>query len=90
MQKPQVTLPAPYSKFTIKDTAALQSNKLPAQLTYRTSRAIITINGNAAEITAKPSMPMINYHEFVNDLSFNGGGCLRIITNHSQLYHRYT
>ncbi|KOC65157.1 Cytosolic endo-beta-N-acetylglucosaminidase, partial [Habropoda laboriosa] len=96
IQKPQISVPVPHLKFThIPQPAALgnvnsrnECTSNSTQYIYETKKNIIQILGNVVSIHDKLPMVDVNYFEFYNQTSFEGGGCLKIFTNDLRYYHR--
>ncbi|XP_076226014.1 cytosolic endo-beta-N-acetylglucosaminidase isoform X2 [Nomia melanderi] len=96
MQKPQISVPIPHLKF-IRSPELLESNtankekkspQTPREYIYETAINTIRILGNTVNIENKLPVLGLNYFEFHDGLSFEGGGCLKLITNDPGLYHR--
>lgn len=55
---------------------------------YENKKNIIRVCGNIVQVENKLSAVDVNTFEFCNQFSYNGGGCLKLITRDSRLYHR--
>ncbi|XP_076289893.1 cytosolic endo-beta-N-acetylglucosaminidase-like isoform X1 [Lasioglossum baleicum] len=95
-QKPQISVPIPHLKFTRvprllaskqKDEKK-ETSKTPIEYVYETIKNVIRILGNVANIENKLPIQDLNYFEFHNQMSYEGGGCLKLITNDPRSYHR--
>nr|XP_034193175.1 cytosolic endo-beta-N-acetylglucosaminidase-like isoform X1 [Osmia lignaria]XP_034193176.1 cytosolic endo-beta-N-acetylglucosaminidase-like isoform X1 [Osmia lignaria]XP_034193177.1 cytosolic endo-beta-N-acetylglucosaminidase-like isoform X1 [Osmia lignaria]XP_034193178.1 cytosolic endo-beta-N-acetylglucosaminidase-like isoform X1 [Osmia lignaria]XP_034193180.1 cytosolic endo-beta-N-acetylglucosaminidase-like isoform X1 [Osmia lignaria]XP_034193181.1 cytosolic endo-beta-N-acetylglucosaminid len=97
LQKPQISVPMPNLKFTLfpqpeeaksEDDRNECARKKSVEYIYETKNNIIRIFEKNVDIQTKTPVPDINCFEFCNEFSFEGGGCLKLITNNSGLYHR--
>ncbi|XP_076635852.1 cytosolic endo-beta-N-acetylglucosaminidase-like isoform X2 [Colletes latitarsis] len=93
MQKPQISVPAPYLKFISsrelkhKDDET-QSSKEWTEYIYETRRYVIRIYKNIATIDNQSPVADVNFFEFCDQFSYEGGSCLKLITNEPKSYHR--
>lgn len=55
---------------------------------YENKKNIIRVCGNIVQFENKLSAIDVNTFEFCDQFSYNGGGCLKLITRDSKLYHR--
>ncbi|EFN68758.1 Cytosolic endo-beta-N-acetylglucosaminidase [Camponotus floridanus] len=55
---------------------------------YENKRNIIRVCDNVVNFEEKLPAPNINTFEFCDQFSYNGGGCLKLITTDDRLYHR--
>lgn len=55
---------------------------------YENRKNIIRVCDNVVNIEEKLSAPDFNTFEFCDRFSYNGGGCLKLITTNDRLYHR--
>lgn len=55
---------------------------------YENKKNIIRVCDNVVNFEEKLSAPDINTFEFCDQFSYNGGGCLKLITTDDRLYHR--
>lgn len=62
--------------------------KKATQYVYETKKNVIRILENIVNIQDKMAIMDVNCFEFCNQLSFEGGGCLKLITNDLRSYHR--
>ncbi|XP_015609952.1 uncharacterized protein LOC107274903 [Cephus cinctus] len=83
-QKVQLSVTVPNLLFTRKE---LISEK-PLKKIYESAERILTINGRSITIEKTSTNPKKNYFEFHNMCSYNGGGCLKLITVDPKVYHR--
>ncbi|XP_054000563.1 uncharacterized protein LOC128888008 isoform X2 [Hylaeus anthracinus] len=94
MQKPQISVPIPHLKFmhvlrnSENEGDKSQCSKMPIECIYETKKHAIRILKNIVNIEDKSSISDINYFEFCDQFSYEGGGCLKLITNDPKLYHR--
>lgn len=100
MQKPQLSVPTPHFQFTRTTHRALsddikddtdKDNKLPERIEhiYENKSNIIRIQGNVVNVENKLSFLDVNCtYEFSDKFSYEGGGCLKLITNIRNSYHR--
>ncbi|XP_078033690.1 cytosolic endo-beta-N-acetylglucosaminidase isoform X2 [Augochlora pura] len=97
IQKPQVSVCTPHLKFThfpqlpvLKPNNIENNKKSETQIeyVYETRKNIVRILGNVANIEYKLPTLDLNDLEFYNELSYEGGGCLKLITNNPRVYHR--
>ncbi|OXU26644.1 hypothetical protein TSAR_007883 [Trichomalopsis sarcophagae] len=94
MQRHQMIAVCPHLKFiSIKLLPAVQkddkSKPEPQLCTYETSHEIVKVLGKRITFDDKPnSYAGINCTQFSYDLSYEGGGCLKIITRNIRSYHR--
>ncbi|XP_017887625.1 cytosolic endo-beta-N-acetylglucosaminidase [Ceratina calcarata] len=97
MQKPQISVPIPHLKFTYRPEipepkSEDDRNECPRKPTqyyvYETRKNVIRILENVVALEDKMPMLDVNYFDFCKDLSFEGGGCLKLITNDLNTYHR--
>lgn len=56
--------------------------------TYENRKNIIRVCNNVINFEEKLPVSNINTFEFCNQFSYNGGGCLKLITTDDRLYHR--
>ncbi|XP_017763389.1 PREDICTED: cytosolic endo-beta-N-acetylglucosaminidase [Eufriesea mexicana] len=96
LQKPQISVPIPYLKFTYFPQPPEQKSendrnecvKSAVQYVYETRKYVIRILENNVNIQNKTPLLDVNYFEFCTQFSFEGGGCLKLITNDLKSYHR--
>lgn len=96
LQKPQISVPIPHLKFTHfpqppepkSKNDRNECAKRPTQYVYETRKHIIRILENVASIQDKIPILNVNSFEFCNQFSYEGGGCLKLITNELNAYHR--
>ncbi|KAK1118983.1 hypothetical protein K0M31_013753 [Melipona bicolor] len=96
LQKPQISVPIPHLKFTYFSQPPEPKNgndrnecaKKPIQYVYETKKHIIRILDNVASIQDKIPILDVNSFEFCNQFSYEGGGCLKLITKELNSYHR--
>ncbi|KZC13919.1 Cytosolic endo-beta-N-acetylglucosaminidase [Dufourea novaeangliae] len=96
LQKPQISVAVPHLRFTHfpnlpdpkKENDEKAHSKETTEYVYETKKNILRILGNVATIENKSSMLDTNYLEFYDRLSYDGGGCLKLITNDPRSYHR--
>lgn len=96
VQKPQISVPMPHLKFThlpeIPEPKSKDDRnecaKTTTEYVYETRRSTIRIRGSVVNIENKSPLADVNSFEFCNVFSFEGGGCLKLITNDPKLYHR--
>ncbi|XP_036149552.1 cytosolic endo-beta-N-acetylglucosaminidase isoform X2 [Monomorium pharaonis] len=55
---------------------------------YENKKNIIRVCDNVVKFEDKLSVIDVNSFEFCNQFSYNGGGCLKLITKNPRLYHR--
>lgn len=55
---------------------------------YENRKNIIRVCDNIINIEEKLPVPNFNTFEFCDKFSYNGGGCLKLITTDDRLYHR--
>lgn len=55
---------------------------------YENNRSVIRICNNIISFEGKLSAPDINTFEFCDMFSYEGGGCLKLLTRDHRLYHR--
>ncbi|XP_011156216.1 cytosolic endo-beta-N-acetylglucosaminidase isoform X1 [Solenopsis invicta] len=55
---------------------------------YENKKSIIRVCDNIVQFEKKLSAVDVNTFEFCNQFSYNGGGCLKLITKDHRLYHR--
>lgn len=95
-QMPQISVPTPHLQFTYvpqlpepkNENDRNECSKQPIQYIYETKRNVIRILENVINIQDKMPILDINCFEFCNQFSFEGGGCLKLITNDLRSYHR--
>ncbi|XP_016770643.1 cytosolic endo-beta-N-acetylglucosaminidase isoform X2 [Apis mellifera] len=95
-QMPQISVPTPHLQFTYVPQLPEPKNendrnecpKQPIQYIYETKKNVIRILENVVNIQDKMPILDINCFEFCNQFSFEGGGCLKLITNDLRSYHR--
>ncbi|CAK9803833.1 Cytosolic endo-beta-N-acetylglucosaminidase [Anthophora plagiata] len=96
MQKPQISVPIPHLKFIHIPQPAASENvnsrdectKNSLEYIYETKKNVIRILKNTVNIQEKTPIQDVNYFEFYNQASFEGGGCLKMFTNDLKYYHR--
>lgn len=94
MQKHQMIAACSHLKFIsiklLPDIKKDEKSKPEPQLcTYETSHEIVKVLGKSITFEDKPnSFAGINCTQFSYDLSYEGGGCLKIITRNIRSYHR--
>ncbi|XP_012284248.1 uncharacterized protein LOC105701771 [Orussus abietinus] len=90
MQRPQISLPALHLRFTETKTRPVQVSptRTLTESTHETARSIIKVLGTTVLVEPKPQSNHANYYEFCKDLSYYGGGCLKLITEDPEVYHR--
>ena len=96
MQKPQISVPMPHLKFTLLPDIPEPKSKddrnecanTATEYIYETKKHVIRILGSAVSIESKLPLTDVNCFEFCDRFSFEGGGCLKLITNDSRQYHR--
>lgn len=94
MQRPQILAPGLHSKFTYIDIpppVESKDKKVPAEkpeCTFETPFEIMKVTGKRIVFVAKtPSVP-VNCTEYCEEYSYDGGGCLRLVTEDTNIYHR--
>ncbi|XP_018400063.1 PREDICTED: cytosolic endo-beta-N-acetylglucosaminidase [Cyphomyrmex costatus] len=103
MQQLQLAIPVPYLQFTRSTQRILtgdvevennESNKTckkkenQIERIYENKKNIIRVCGNLVKFEDKLSTIDINTFEFCDQFSYNGGGCLKLVTRDHRLYHR--
>lgn len=103
MQKPQVSISAKHLKFIrkeiivrpaepVSEVSSKDSNaprsKEQIEFIYETAREIMKVVGSNITFQPKTNSPGINYFEFYDASSYNGGGCLMMVTENPKVYHR--
>lgn len=95
MQKHQIIATCPHLKFIsmtippplVKDE---KSKPEPQECTYETSHEIVKVLAKRVTFKDKPeSFVGINCMEFSYDISYEGGGCLKLINKNVRSYHRW-
>ncbi|XP_011052614.1 PREDICTED: cytosolic endo-beta-N-acetylglucosaminidase isoform X1 [Acromyrmex echinatior] len=103
MQQLQLAIPVPHLQFTrltqriltgnVEDennenneTCEKKENRI--ERIYENRKNIIRVCGNSVKFEDKLSAVDINTFEFCDQFSYNGGGCLKLITRDHRLYHR--
>jgi len=100
MQQLQLTIPVPHLQFTrstqriltedenneSNETCEKKENRI--ERIYENRKNIIRVCGNLIKFEDKLSTIDINTFEFCDQFSYNGGGCLKLITRDHRLYHR--
>jgi hypothetical protein len=95
MQKHQVIVTCSHLKFTSMNILPpVQKNdksKLEAQqCTYETLHEVIKVLENQIIFEDKTnSFAGINCTQFTYDISYEGGGCIKILSKNIRSYHRY-
>nr|XP_050861167.1 cytosolic endo-beta-N-acetylglucosaminidase-like isoform X1 [Vespula vulgaris] len=64
------------------------SSKKEALYVYETEKSYVRVLGNVASFQPKSLPTSANYFEFCNEYSYEGGGCLKLITGNPREYHR--
>ncbi|XP_050475902.1 uncharacterized protein LOC126866405 [Bombus huntii] len=98
LQNPQISVPIPHMKFTSSpqlpepksENDRNECSKGPIQYVYETRKNVIRVLENVVNIENKMPMLHVNSFEFCNQFSFEGGGCIKLITNDltATSYHR--
>ncbi|XP_076170633.1 cytosolic endo-beta-N-acetylglucosaminidase isoform X1 [Ptiloglossa arizonensis] len=93
MQKPQISMPMPHLKFVrileLKNEGNVkEGSKSPVIYVYETKKHVIRVFKNIVNIEDKLPILDINFFEFYDEFSYDGGGCLKLITNDPTVYHR--
>ncbi|XP_076389021.1 cytosolic endo-beta-N-acetylglucosaminidase isoform X2 [Megachile rotundata] len=96
LQMPQISVPVPHLKFTVfpqlpepkSENDRNECPKISEEYVYETKYNIIRVFKQTANIENKIPISDVNCFEFCNEFSFEGGSCLKLITNNSGLYHR--
>jgi len=71
------------------DTVCEKKEKTQIERIYENKRNIIRVCGNVVTFENKLSTDVdVNTFEFCDQFSYNGGGCLKLITRDHTLYHR--
>ncbi|XP_047363269.1 cytosolic endo-beta-N-acetylglucosaminidase isoform X1 [Vespa velutina] len=93
MQKVQISVPVPLLKILgyteekpIDDNKS--SSKKEALYVYETEKCYVRFLGNVVSFQPKLLPTNVNYFEFSNVYSYEGGGCLKLITKNPDEYHR--
>lgn len=93
MQKVQISVPVPLLKilgFTeekaVNDNES--SSKKEVLYVYETEKSYVRVLGNVASFQPKSIPTNVNYFEFCNEYSYEGGGCLKLMTKNPGEYHR--
>lgn len=55
---------------------------------YETEKSVIKVRGDTIIFREKTPSPDLNYFTFSYCCSYNGGGCLQLITKNPEQYHR--
>lgn len=94
MQKHQITAACAHSKFIFKRILPPivkdeKSKPEPQECIYDTAHERLRVLGNSVKIEDKAdSYAGLNCEQFSYDLSYEGGGCLKLLNNDSKSYHR--
>lgn len=103
MQQLQLAIPVPHLQFTrstqriligdvedknneSNETCEKKENRI--ERIFENRKNIIRVCGNLVKFEDKLSAVDINTFEFCDQFSYNGGGCLKLITRDHRLYHR--
>ena len=96
MQKHQIIAACPHLKFISMDVPLPikkdeKSKPEPQLCTYETAHEIMKVLGNQVTFEDKPdSFIGKNCIQFSYDISYQGGGCLKLINKNIRSYHRYS
>ncbi|XP_046734351.1 uncharacterized protein LOC124404338 isoform X2 [Diprion similis] len=100
LNQPEITEPkvVPASNILNKnetETAAGQAastesdlKKKVEDIVYDTKKSFVKVHGHSIVFTDKTLDSELNYFKYCSSYSFNGGGCLEIITSNPRLFHR--
>lgn len=104
MQQLQLAVPVPHLQFTRSTQQTLDDKKhnndesndtdcekkeTKIERIYENRKTIIRVCGNVVKFENKLSTDVdVNTFEFCDQFSYNGGGCLKLITRDHRLYHR--
>jgi len=98
MQQLQLAIPVPNLQFTRstqhiltedvenEDNKDTEKKETRIEHIYENKKNIIRVCGNVVKFEDK--LLDINTFEFCDQFSYNGGGCLKLITRDHRLYHR--
>ncbi|XP_014612927.1 PREDICTED: cytosolic endo-beta-N-acetylglucosaminidase isoform X3 [Polistes canadensis] len=94
MQKVQISVPVPFLKI-MAFTEEVQSvekdensTKKEILYVYETEKSFVRILGNNVNFQPKSAITNANHFKFCNEYSYEGGGCLKLITTNPLNYHR--
>ncbi|XP_046410951.1 cytosolic endo-beta-N-acetylglucosaminidase 1-like isoform X2 [Neodiprion fabricii] len=62
--------------------------KVVEDIVYDTKRSFVKVHGQTIAFTSTTLNSELNYFKYCRSCSFNGGGCLEIITSNPRLFHR--
>ncbi|XP_015511379.1 cytosolic endo-beta-N-acetylglucosaminidase isoform X1 [Neodiprion lecontei] len=62
--------------------------KVVEDIVYDTKRSCVKVHGQSIAFTSTTLNSELNYFKYCRSCSFNGGGCLEIITSNPRLFHR--
>lgn len=103
MQQLQLAIPVPHLQFTRStqriftedieenennDSDDANKKETRIERIYENERSIIRVCGKIVKIEDKLPAVDVNTFEFCDQFSYNGGGCLKLITRDHRLYHR--
>lgn len=94
MQKPQISAMCPHLKFTVirvrPSTGKDDKSTELEESVFESIEFVMKVIGKQVVFEEKPYLSAgLNRIEFCSDLSYHGGGCLKMITENLQSYHRY-
>lgn len=84
LQQPQISVPPVHLKFINKNIAKDKTTKC----LYETIFQIIEVKGNKINLEKKSLPTPVHYVDFCKDISYNGGGCLKLVANRRETYQR--
>ncbi|KAI4487028.1 hypothetical protein M0802_012128 [Mischocyttarus mexicanus] len=92
MQKMQISVPTPFLKIVAFSEEVVEKNendsKKKVLYVYETEKSYVRVLGNVVNFQPKSVVTNENYFEFCNEYSYEGGGCLKLITKTPRNYHR--
>lgn len=81
--------PLPKDKSSSEDTSKTEKPvKKEKEYNYETGLHIMNVRGQSVTFRPKLNPVLLNYLEFHNDFAFDGGGCLRFVTNDPSSHYR--
>ncbi|KAL0122537.1 hypothetical protein PUN28_007324 [Cardiocondyla obscurior] len=75
-------------KSSKNDGADCGKKKVQIERIYENKKSIIRVCGNVVKFENKELAENVNSFEFCDRFSYNGGGCLKLITKDPRSYHR--